>query len=205
MISIYQLNSLMIPINCFLTINEHDPIHKALKRMKESFHKESAWHGPQVLIVLNNENQPVGLLTLKSLLRAIKLKQLEEDTSFKSEYVSWHYIKKCLELGISVREVMRPINVYSMNSHKFDLNTAATIFTRNGINFLPILDNAKNIIGIVDKSSVFYELQSLNTAMHKKVSLLKTLAKAKYLKSLRTNMSILLLGIFRLDAKKVSR
>jgi len=205
MISIYQLNSLMIPINSFLTINEHDSIREALKLMRESFHKGSAWQGPQVLIVLNNDDQPVGLLTLKSLLRATKLKQLEEDTSFKSEYVSWHYIQKCLEQGISVREVMRPINVYSINSHKFDIHTAATIFTRNGINFLPILDNDKKIIGIVDKSSVFYELQSLNATMPKKVSTLKTLAKTKYLKGLRTNMSILLLGIFRLDTKRVSR
>ncbi|KUO73214.1 MAG: magnesium transporter [Desulfosporosinus sp. BRH_c37] len=194
MVPIYQLNNSMIPIHYFLTINEHDTIREALKLMRESFHKGSAWQGPQMLIVLNNLEQPVGLLTLKSLLRATKLKQLVGDTSFKSEYVSWYYIKKSLELGIVVREVMRPVKAYSINYRDFNIHTATLIFTRNGINFIPIIDDEK-IIGIVDKSSVFYELQSSSNSLPDRVAIFKTLAILKYLKNLKTNMSILFLGL----------
>lgn len=202
MIPTYPLNNFMIPIHNFLTINEYDTIREALKLMRESFHKGSAWQGPHMLIVLNNLEQPVGLLTLKSLLRLIKIKQLEEDPSFKSEYVSWHYIKKCHESGIAVREVMRPVKAYSINYHDFDINAAAAIITRNGINFIPVLDNDK-IIGIVDKSSVFYQLQSLNNSLPNKVSTFKM--QAKYFKNIKTKISILFSGILRLDTKKVSR
>ena len=202
MIPTDQLNSFMIPIHNFLTINEYDSIREALKLMRESFHKGSAWQGPHMLIVLNNHEQPVGLLTLKSLLMSTKIKQLEEDTSFKSEYVSWHYIKKCHDSGIAVRELMRPVKAYSINYHDFDINAAAAIFTRNGINYIPVLDNDK-IIGIVDKSSVFYQLQYLNNSLPNKVSTYKT--QAKYLKKFKTKIAILFSDIFRLDTKKVSR
>jgi len=201
MISTYpSMDSFMISIHDFLTINEYDSIRDALKLMRESFHKNSAWQGPHMLIVLNNREQPVGLLTLKSLLRSTKIKQLEENTSFKSDYVSWYYIKKCHETGIAVREVMRPIKAYSIDRHDFDFNAASAIFTRNGINFIPVLDKGE-VIGIVDKSSVFYELQSLST-LPKKFSPFETMAK--YFKDIKSNVSVVL-GIFQPDTKKVSR
>ena len=193
MIPTHQLNSFMIPIHNFLTINEYDSIREALKLMRESFHKGSAWQGPQMLIVLNNLEQPVGLLTLKNLLKSTKIKQLEGDACFKSEYASWYYIKKCHESGIAVRELMRPVNVYSINYHDFDINAVVEIFSRNGINFIPVLDNDK-IIGIVDKSSVFYQLQSLNNSLPNKVSTFKTLAH--YLKNIKINMNVLFSGFF---------
>ena len=202
MIPTYQLNSFINPIHNFLTINEYDLLRDALKLMRESFHKGSAWRGPHMLIVLNNLKQPVGLLTLKSLLRSTKIKQLEENNSFKSEYVSWHYIKKCQESGIAVREIMRPVKAYSINYHDFDINATAAIFARNGINFIPVLDNDK-MIGIVDKSSVFFQLQSLSNSLPNKVFEFKNLAE--YLRNIKTNISILFSGIFRLDTKKVSR
>lgn len=191
----------MIPIHNFLTINEYASIHDALKLMRESFHQNSAWQGPHLLIVLNDRGQSIGLLTLKSLLRSTKIKQLEEDSSFKSAYVSWYFIKKCKESGIAVRELMRPLKAYSIDRHDYDINTASAIFTRYGINFIPVLEN-NELIGIADKSSAFYELKSLN-ALPKRLTPFETLSK--YFADLKTNVSVAFLGIFQLDTKKVSR
>lgn len=202
MTSTYPLmDSLMIPIHNFLTINEYASISDALKLMRESFHKNSAWQGPHMLIVINSRGQIVGLLTLKNLLRSAKIKQLEDSPEFKSTYVSWYYIKKCHENGIAVREVMRPIKSYTIDRNNFDINTASSIFTRNGINFVPVLDN-NQIIGIVEKSSLFYEIQSLST-LPNKLSPFETVIR--YFKDIKTNVSVVFSGIIQPDTKKVSR
>ncbi|SDG11763.1 CBS domain-containing protein [Desulfosporosinus hippei] len=198
----HQLNSLMIPMDHLLTINEYDSVRKALKLMRESFHQESAWQGPHVLVAIDNHQKPVGLLTLKTLLKSTIIKKSVQDPYFKSEYVSWHYLKKCHDQGISVREVMRPISVFSISYHNFDINTAAEIFTRNGINYIPILDNDQ-LIGVIDKSKIFYKLHSLSNSLPKCVTTFDSLVR-NY-KSLKCSISILFSSIFQFDSKKASR
>lgn len=197
----YQLNDLMIPINNLLTINEYDSVRKALKLMRESFHQESAWQGPHVLVAIDNHQKPVGLLTLKTLLRSTTVKKSLQDPDFKSAYVSWYYIKKCHEKGISVREVMRPISVFSFNYHNFDINTAAEIFIRNGINYIPVLDNDV-LVGIVDKSKIFYKLHSLSNSLPKCNT---SFSLTRNFKNFKCSMSILFSSILQYDSKKASR
>lgn len=185
------LDSVMLPIQNFLTINEYDAIPNALKLMRESFHKNSAWQGPHVLIVLNDPGQPVGLLTLKSLLRSAQIKQLEEDTNYKSDYVSWYYIKECHKNGILVREVMRPIKIHTIDRQNFDLNAVSALFARSGMNYIPVLDKDV-VIGIADRSRVFYEIQSLNPLPNN----LRFKILANYFQDIKTSLSLIISGIF---------
>ncbi|WP_242832393.1 CBS domain-containing protein [Desulfosporosinus orientis] len=192
----------MIPIDHFLTINQYDSVREALKLMRESFHQESAWQGPQVLIVVDNHQKPVGLLTLKCLLKSSQLKQLQESTYFKSECVSWHYINKCQKSGIAVRELMRPIHCFFFDYHHFDIITAAAVFTRNGINYIPVLKNHE-LIGIINKSKLFYELQFLNTTSPKSLRAFDSLSRN--LKDIKSSMSMLFAGIFPSDIRKLDK
>lgn len=195
-------HNVMIPIDHFLTINQHDTVRQALKLMKESFHQESAWQGPQVLIVTDNLQKPVGILTLKCLLRSSQIKELQESIYFKSECVSWHYINKCQKSGIAVRELMRPVHCFSFDYHHFDIKTAAEVFTRNGINYIPVFKN-NELIGIVNKSKVFYELQFLNPTLPKSLTAFASLSRN--LKDMKNSMSLLFAGLFPSDIRKLDK
>lgn len=158
MFSSYQLEDLVTPRDCFLTIYEDNSIYQAIKTMKESFHFGAAWQGKQVLIVLNNQDQPVGLLTLKSLFKAVGIKKLEEDTNFKSEYVSWYFIHKSHQEGLAVKKLMRPIKAYSINCLNLAIYKLVSLFNKADFNYLPVFNNGQ-FIGILEREILFYKIK----------------------------------------------
>lgn len=198
----YLCHNLMIPIDHFLTVNQSDSVRRALKLMQESFHQESPWQGPQVLIVTDNLQNPVGLLTLKGLLRSSLIKQLQESPYFKSECVSWHYVDKCRKEGIAVREIMRPLGCFSFDYHHFDINAAAAMFSRNGLNYIPVFKDHK-LIGIINKSKLFYELQFINPPSPKSLRVFASLSRN--LKDIKSGMSLLFAGVWPADIRKMGR
>ena len=159
----------MIPLKEYPTIHENENINNAIRILKENLHKNnSPWQGHRLVIALNDHSEPVGILTLKCLLKAICLRLMEEDTSFKGESVSWYFIEQMRAKGkVTVREVMRPLAQFSLDYNN-SVFKAARIFIRQGINYLPIKDGQK-VVGILNSRELFFKYYETTRfkAMHR--------------------------------------
>jgi CBS domain containing-hemolysin-like protein len=58
------------------------------------------------------------------------------------------------EQGIPVREVMRPLRMYTVD-HSKSIASAARLFVKHGVSFLPVCDG-KKIIGVLSARELFY-------------------------------------------------
>jgi CBS domain-containing protein len=147
--------SYMIPIGEFPVINENETVYRAIRFLKYSLHKGGAWKGHRLAVALDNCGNATGILTIKSLLNSVILKMLEEDTFFKAECFSWYYIEDIRRKGrVTVREVMRPLMAFSIDRSQ-PVSEAAKLFTRHGINHLPVMEGQK-LIGILNARDLFY-------------------------------------------------
>lgn len=155
MITAQAVELYAVPLDNYLTVQEGEKIYSALKTLNDSMHRGGAWQGHRLVVVVNDSGQPTGLLTLKSVLRAVGFKMLEEDPFFKAECFSWYYISKTRRNGgITAREAMRPLGLFSIGG-KNTVREAARMFARHGINYLPVTDG-ENTVGILSRRDLFY-------------------------------------------------
>lgn len=148
------VGSYMVPLENLPSVKEYDQLSSALVFFKGSLNRGGSCRGPRLVLVKNNSGEPTGILTVKCLLRAAAMRVLENDPLFKSEFFSWHYIKNMRAQGITVREVMRPLDLYTVEYNK-NMPAAARLFVRHGISFLPVTEE-KKIVGILSARELFY-------------------------------------------------
>lgn len=149
------VKDVMVPLSDYSTISENATIKEAIAALRASFHRSvGSWHGHQSLIVLNNEGELVGLLTLRSLLVTLGIKDLAEDIWIKAETWSWYFLNRLREqAGVRVKDVMRPIEVATVNAFDDVLKASFTFFIHQ-VNSLPVLEN-KKVVGILRTIDVF--------------------------------------------------
>lgn len=144
----------MVPLDNLPFIYETEKLSSAITLFRESLNKGGSCKGSRLLLVKNDRGEFTGLLTVKRLLAAAAFRVLEKDPLYKSENFSWHYVKKARENGIPVREVMRPLGMYTVERRK-NIASAARMFVKHGISFLPVTDG-KKIIGVLSARELFY-------------------------------------------------
>lgn len=150
----------MAPLGEFLSISEEESVYSALKTIRESIHRKSAWKGHRLVIVVNKVNEPTGILTFKNILRAVAIRLMEEDASFKAEFFSWYYIKDLRKNGgVPVRELMRPLDLFSLE-YGSSVFKAAHLFFKHGLNYLPVTKDGK-VIGILNSRDFFFRYYEL--------------------------------------------
>lgn len=86
---------------------------------------------------------------------------------------------------------MRPIKIHTIDRQNFDLNAVSALFARSGMNYIPVLDKDV-VIGIADRSRVFYEIQSLNPLPNN----LRFKILANNFQDIKTSLSLIISGIF---------
>lgn len=152
------------PITKYAVVKEKDTLTRALRVIKESMHKSEkggAWRGQRLVVVVNENNEPAGLLTIKNILKAIKVKQLVNDPHFKAEFDSWHFLNQAESVGqLMVKEIMRPIGAIAIDSNS-SVFKAARLFSKYGYNYLPVMEDGK-ISGILNSRELFYNYYELN-------------------------------------------
>lgn len=150
----------MAPLGEFLAISEEESVYSALETIRESIHRKSAWKGHRLVIVVNKVNEPTGILTFKNILRAVAIRLMEEDASFKAEFFSWYYIKDLRKNGgVPVRELMRPLDLFSLE-YGSSVFKAAHLFFKHGLNYLPVTKDGK-VIGILNSRDFFFRYYEL--------------------------------------------
>lgn len=136
----------MTPVDNYPTILETESVAKAFNGLRDF--SISPWVGNKTIVVVNSEDEAVGLLTVKSLLRAIDLDDpvmaMELQGEYWSDYFAWHK-KKWANLPVS--EVMRPLN--KGIDVDTPLLTAAKEFIERDVNTMPVTQDGK-VVGLVN-------------------------------------------------------
>ncbi|WP_066640644.1 CBS domain-containing protein [Desulfolucanica intricata] len=155
-----SVQSIMVPKDDYPVIKQNVLISKAINILRSSFHKkDGTWFGFQSLVVLNNKEIPVGILTLRGLLKALKMQATGEHI-FKDRFLNDFYFSHYIDDSyITVKDIMRPINLITIqkDSSIFD---AVLIIVKKRINSLPVMDG-KKLVGIVRTIDLFWSVGDL--------------------------------------------
>ncbi|RJQ24772.1 MAG: CBS domain-containing protein [Peptococcaceae bacterium] len=155
------VKEVMVPLNDYSTISEDATVKEAIAALRASFHRTvGAWHGHQSLIVLNQEEELVGLLTLRSLLVTLGVRDLAEDIWIKAETWGWYFLNKLREqANVRVKDIMRPIELATVNAED-DALKASFLFFIHQVNSLPVLEK-KKVVGILRTIDVFRIIKNM--------------------------------------------
>jgi CBS domain-containing protein len=135
----------MVPVKEYPVIFEDDSVDRAAEAIVEKFkEKDSNWRGYESLLVMNRSNEYVGLLTLRSILKAVETRELPAK--------NWHpgnlFLKKKRSGGgLQVRDLMRPLSSSFINVNS-DAEQAVRIIMKNRINSVLVRDG-DNFVGVV--------------------------------------------------------
>lgn len=146
---------IMVPISDFNTISEDATLYEAIKVLRGSFHRDgTAWYGHRSVIVLGDGGDLVGILSLRGLLKAAGLQELDNDPEFKAESWGWYYINRLkTQARMRVRDVMRPLAVATVDAAD-SVGEVAVALLKHRVNLLPVLKKGK-LIGMVRTLDIF--------------------------------------------------
>lgn len=145
----------MVVIEDYNTIDEKATVYEAIRVLRESFHRDGrAWYGHRSVIALNDAGEPTGILTLRGILRAAGLRELEDDPDLKADSWGWNYINKLREESrLCVRDIMQPLGLASVRARD-DLTDVAKALLKHNVNSLPVSKKGR-VVGIVRAMDVF--------------------------------------------------
>lgn len=145
----------MVPIGDYYTVSEDATLYEAIKVLRSSFHRDGkAWYGHRSVIVLGNGGQLVGILSLRGLLKAAGLRELDNDPDFRAESWGWYYVSRLRsESRLRVRDVMRHLAVATVDVAD-SVSKAAMALLKHRVNSMPVLSKGK-LVGIVRTMDIF--------------------------------------------------
>lgn len=141
-----KVDSIMSPISNYPTILSTESVATAFKELEGV--TISPWIGNKTIVVVDAEGNNVGLLTIKSLLKAIDLDdpamKMELKGKYWSSYFAW---RKKDWANLKVSAIMRPLN----KGIEVDtpLLVAAKKFIWQNVNTMPVIQDGK-AVGLVN-------------------------------------------------------
>lgn len=149
------VRDIMVPIEEYPVVYEEATVAEAISKLRESFHqKDGTWYGFQSLIVLDKQDELVGILTLRSLLTALQMREFIEHI-LKGDPTGLFFAPKLMsDLRINVRKIMRPLDLVTVQEDAVVMEALLTIVKKN-INSLPVLAGAKPV-GVVRTIDLFW-------------------------------------------------
>ncbi|MCL6634526.1 MAG: CBS domain-containing protein [Peptococcaceae bacterium] len=149
------VREIMVPIGEYPVVYEDAAVLDAIRTLRDSFHrKDGTWYGFQSLIVLNGRDELVGLLTLRSLLVALKMRDFVEHI-LKGDPTGLFFTPHLQnDLRLNVRKIMRPFDILTVQEDDPIMKALLTIVKYN-INSLPVLAGTKPV-GVVRTIDLFW-------------------------------------------------
>ena len=152
---------IMVQIDDYNTIGEKCTVYEAIQVLRESFHRDGrAWYGHRSVIVVNEKKEPTGILSLRGILWAAGLRELEDDPDLKADSWGWNYIHKLREESrLCVRDLMQPLGLAAVRA-KDDLTGVARALLKYNVHSLPVMKKGR-LVGIVRSMDVFMVMDDL--------------------------------------------
>jgi len=146
------VRDIMVPVSGYATVHDRDTLADAIRVLRESFTRDN-WGvvtGHRSVLVLDDNQDLVGILTIRTILKAIELQSI--GPSWASLFAG-PIIRS--GLNMPVREVMRPVLKPFVKSTDTVIQAIHTLL-RSQVNILPVLERGK-VVGIV-RSIDFFEI-----------------------------------------------
>ncbi|MEW5898934.1 MAG: CBS domain-containing protein [Bacillota bacterium] len=145
------VRDIMTPLGDYVTVHERDPLIKAIELLKKSFCRDEKGVvlGHRSLLVLNDHQELVGILTIRTILSAV------ESVPIGFSWADFFAEPDPTGLQMPVREVMRYVMTPHVNADD-RVDEAIHTLLRGKVNILPVLEKGK-VVGIV-RSIDFFEL-----------------------------------------------
>ncbi|OAT80817.1 CBS domain-containing protein [Desulfotomaculum copahuensis] len=156
-----RVREIMVSLRDYSAVQAEAPLAEAIRALRESLHQEGrVWYGFHSVLVLDHRQQLVGLLTLRSLLRAIELAELRHDSQLKGSSWGWYYANRVQKnSGLRVKDIMRPLTLATVESEE-TVFQAAVKMVAHRVNSLPVLEKGR-VTGIVRTIDVFQVIGEL--------------------------------------------
>lgn len=137
------VKEVMVPINVYPVINKNATIGEAINVLKKTFKilPNNVLTGYRSIIVLDDNKEIVGILTIRSLLKAIEMEAHNEKTL--STIASWalFFTKSKMDkhLNIQVKDIMRSLEIAYVYENETITTAVHTILTKQ-VNSLPVIE-----------------------------------------------------------------
>ncbi|WP_027364057.1 CBS domain-containing protein [Desulfotruncus alcoholivorax] len=133
----------MVPAGDYPVINENESINEAADILVSNFRdKDGTWRGYEALLVKNDYNEIVGFFTLRSLLKALGLNDIDS-----LNILTNLFLIKSKNVSLQVRNFMRPLDDRIINITD-DINQAVDVIINNQVNSVVVVDCDK-IVGVI--------------------------------------------------------
>lgn len=149
------VRDIMVPIEEYPVVSEDATVAEAIARLRDSLHqKDGTWYGFQSLMVLNNNEELVGILTLKGLMVALQMREFIEHI-LKGDPTGLFFAPHLIsDLRINVRKIMRPLDLITVQEDA-SVMEALLIIVKKNINSLPVMAGKKPV-GVVRTIDLFW-------------------------------------------------
>lgn len=152
------VRDIMVPVAEYPVVYEDAPIPEAIKTLRESFHqKDGTWYGFQSLMVLNKKDELVGILTLKSFLVALQMRDFLEHMLKRDP--TGLFFAPHLFGELNVQKIMRPLELVTVQEDA-TISDALRVIVKKNINSLPVL-SGKKPVGVVRTIDLFWFIGEL--------------------------------------------
>lgn len=154
------VENIIVPVHEFPIVREQNVVAEAVQVMRQFFHqRDGTWFGFQAALVLNRKDRLVGLITLRGLLRAFQLQAIQ-DHLLKNDATGLFFLNKFNDnLEIVVRDIMRPINLITVQKGS-SIFEAVWKMVKRKISLLPVMDGDQ-LVGMIRTIDVFWVIGEL--------------------------------------------
>lgn len=155
-----KIENIMVPVHEFPVVRENLLVAEAVQEMRHFFHQcDGTWFGFQATLVLDDREQLVGLLTLRGLLQAFKLRAIQDHLLTSDAEAFFLPGSSNRHMEITVGEIMRPIGSITVQRND-NVFIAVRQMVEKKINLLPVLEGDE-LVGMVRTIDMFWIIGEL--------------------------------------------
>ncbi|MFZ5646237.1 MAG: cyclic nucleotide-binding/CBS domain-containing protein [Bacillota bacterium] len=150
-----KVRDIMVPISEYPVICENTPVAGAVRVMRDFFHqKDGTWYGFQSVLVVDEKEKLVGILTLRGFLKAFKI-QAVLDHILTGDPVGLFFMPRFHESqDIRARDIMRPLKLITVQADS-DIFEAMVTMVEGNVNSLPVISGTE-LVGVVRTIDLFW-------------------------------------------------
>ncbi|MDI6711364.1 MAG: CBS domain-containing protein [Thermoanaerobacterales bacterium] len=156
-----RVRDIMVPIRDYPTVRAEASLYEAAAMINVYLKRdEGVWHGFRSVMVVDDGGGVIGVLTLRTVLRAVLYAAGKGDPAVEGSSWGGFMLRDVRRQGgPRVREVMRPATLIAVSPDD-SVWDAALKMARNRINSLPVVERRRPV-GIVRSIDVFWWISEL--------------------------------------------
>jgi len=156
-----RVKEIMVPIRDYPTVQADVSLREAAATINAHLKRDGGvWHEFRSVMVVDDGGRMIGVLTLRTVLRAVLYAAGKGDPALEGSSWGGFMLRNVQRKGgPKVREVMRPAILIAVGPED-SVWEAALKMARNRINSLPVVDQGRPV-GIVRSLDVFWFISEL--------------------------------------------